>query len=133
MANAAAEMLRMSDTSKIRMLATICDNHGLPTNILPSYSTETLTRAATDLLKEHGIKLSAMAFNKLMIKAGYLEELSRPSTVSSKIKKFKSLTTAGLEFGKNETSPNNPRETQPLYFEGKFGELLKMIGVSQIK
>lgn len=42
-------------------------------------------------------------------------------------KKFKSLTAKGLEFGENQVSPNNPKETQPLYYVGKFDELLNAI------
>jgi len=34
------------------------------------------------------------------------------------------LTEEGLQYGRNETSPNNPRETQPLFFVNRFPELL---------
>lgn len=30
-------------------------------------------------------------------------------------------------FGKNMTSPNNPRETQPHFFESKTDELIRMV------
>ncbi|KJU06994.1 KilA-N domain-containing protein [Salmonella enterica subsp. enterica serovar Heidelberg str. 77-1831] len=41
--------------------------------------------------------------------------------------KFWSLTAKGCMFGKNITSPANPRETQPHFFESKFPELLKLL------
>ncbi|EAS1553070.1 KilA-N domain-containing protein, partial [Salmonella enterica] len=40
---------------------------------------------------------------------------------------FWSLTAKGCMFGKNITSPANPRETQPHFFESKFPELLKLL------
>ncbi|ESF52406.1 KilA-N domain-containing protein [Salmonella enterica subsp. enterica serovar Stanley str. ATCC 7308] len=43
------------------------------------------------------------------------------------LKKFWSLTAKGCMFGKNITSPANPRETQPHFFESKFPELLKLL------
>lgn len=39
----------------------------------------------------------------------------------------KSLTVKGCMFGKNITSPANPRETQPHFFESRFPELLKLL------
>ncbi len=50
---------------------------------------------------------------------GYAEALN--------IKKFWSLTAKGCMFGKNITSPANPRETQPHFFESRFPELLKLL------
>lgn len=38
-----------------------------------------------------------------------------------------SLTAKGCMFGKNITSPANPRETQPHFFESRFPELLKLL------
>ncbi len=49
-----------------------------------------------------------------------------PESVTQR-KKFKSLTAKGLEFGENQVSPNNPKETQPLYYVVKFDELLNAI------
>ncbi|MEH6180443.1 KilA-N domain-containing protein, partial [Salmonella enterica subsp. enterica serovar Typhimurium] len=43
------------------------------------------------------------------------------------IQTFWSLTAKGCMFGKNITSPANPRETQPHFFESKFPELLKLL------
>ena len=42
----------------------------------------------------------------------------------TEMKQFKSLTRIGMEYGRNETSPQNPRETQPLYFVDKFPRLI---------
>ena len=42
-------------------------------------------------------------------------------------KQFWSLTAKGCMFGKNITSPENPRETQPHFFESRFPELLQLL------
>ncbi|WP_444939428.1 BRO-N domain-containing protein [Microbulbifer sp. JMSA002] len=125
-AECAARMLRMSDSSKVRMLSTICTERGVSDRFLPDYVQEAPVKAHSDLLKEHGASLSARAVNPILISMGYLEELQRRSSRGG-IKKFKSLTQAGLRFGRNETCPRNPRETQPLYYVETFPELLDQI------
>ena len=62
-----------------------------------------------------------------MIEAGYMTELERPSRKG--IKRFKSLTEKANEYGENQVNPNNPKETQPLYYADKFPELLKKVGI----
>lgn len=59
---------------------------------------------------------------------GIVEQRERYSrTAINNIKKFWSLTAKGCMFGKNITSPANPRETQPHFFESRFPELLKLL------
>jgi hypothetical protein len=57
---------------------------------------------------------------------GYLVELERKGS-NGDAKRFKSLAESGLRYGRNETSPQNPRETQPLYYVRTFSELLDLI------
>ncbi|EFN7956874.1 DNA-binding protein [Escherichia coli] len=60
--------------------------------------------------------------------AKIVEQRERYSrTAINNIKKFWSLTAKGCMFGKNITSPANPRETQPHFFESRFPELLKLL------
>ena len=125
-AEVAAKMLRMSDTSKVRMLGKICEEEGISSGFLPDYTEEGLTRALGDLLKEHGSYLSARAANKILMTIGHLEELERRSSRGS-VKKFKSITDAGLKYGRNETSTQSPNQTQPRYFIKEFPELLDLI------
>lgn len=124
-ARAAADMLRLSETSKLRMLADVAKSEGIDSSFLPAYVNEPLVRAISHLLKSHGSALSAQAANKALIAMGIIEELERPSKGATK--RFKSLTEAGLKYGCNENSPQNPRETQPLYYEHTFPELLAQI------
>ncbi|MEH6347769.1 MAG: BRO family protein [Bermanella sp.] len=125
-AESAARMLRMSDTSKIRMLGSICKQKGIGKDFLPDYVDEGLTKALGDLLKDHCSSLSARAVNQMLIAMGYLEELERRAT-GGKTKKFKSITQIGLKYGKNDTSTANQNQTQPRYYVSEFPELLALI------
>jgi hypothetical protein len=132
--------LNLSNSSHLGLVQHVLKKHGqhdlLP--MLPSYAVDAPTSSTTgsseptssasELLKIHESKLSAKKFNELMIEMGFLHELTRPSTSSpTGIKKFKALTVAGLEYGKNLSNPNNPRETQPHWYKAKFKDLLNKI------
>lgn len=120
-----ADWLKVNDTSKITMLKTALSNYNLPTNILPAYTqSKGELLSCTTCLNRIGAKLKVQAFNLLLLRNGYLEERERPSIkVKSGVKKYKVLTEKGLQFGENQVCPNNPRETQPLYYADKFQEL----------
>ncbi|SFT43986.1 phage regulatory protein, rha family [Pseudovibrio denitrificans] len=128
-AEAAGRALAMSDSSKLKMIETVANNHGCSTNMLPDYVDEKTCLALTTLLKEIGENRSARAVNKVLLDLGILEERTRTST-SGKEKRFKLLTEKGLSFGKNQVSPNNPRETQPLYYISTFADLMQLIDVA---
>lgn len=82
----------------------------------------------TKLLKEHGIALSAVKANKLMLKLGLLEEATRESsTRPGIIKKYKVLSEKGLDYGVNEENPQSPDQTSPYYYKDSFEELAKML------
>lgn len=120
------EILRVDESSKVRMLESVHKQHGVPTNHLPAYVSEEIKRSLTDLLKEHDAGFGAAKANNILIKLGLLEIKERPSS-NGKTKEFKSLTELGLQYGNNEISPRNPRETQPLYYPSKFASLLELI------
>lgn len=120
--------LRLSESSALLLYTKAGDRLGLP---VPDYVVAKDTKfSATTLLKMNNSPVSAKQFNRLMIEHGLLEEKERKSTSSKDgVKKFKSLTDEGLEFGENMISPHNEKETQPMYYEHKFKELLKLLGV----
>jgi hypothetical protein len=89
-------------------------------------SSET-TASLTTLLKRHGHKVSAAACNVALRDLGILEAKTRPSTKG--VAYFWSLTDAGLRYGKNVSSPKNQRETQPHWYESKFGELAHLLRI----
>jgi len=104
------------------------------TGLLPAYAIDAPssatggssdeTKAAGDLLEKFGVGLSAIAFNRLLVQHGIVEERERPSSKGG-TKKFKVC--VNLEYGKNLTSPTNPRETQPHWYVSKFMELVDLI------
>ncbi|MEA0555601.1 Rha family transcriptional regulator [Lysinibacillus irui] len=122
----ATEILRVDEPSKIRMLTEAHKQHGVPTSHLPDYVDEELKVSLTQLLKEHGVKMSAAKVNTRLIELGLLEIKERPSSKGG-TKEFKSLTEAGRKYGENAISPYNAKETQPLYYPSMFNELLGLL------
>lgn len=130
-------LLKPAASSQIMMLAKISQNNGLDCNFLPAYAVDAAadstdgssmpTKALTALLRDNGIKMSAPAFNLLLSSAGMLKRLQRPNS-KHEVVEFWSVTDKGLRFGKNLTSPANPRETQPHWYVDRFVELTAMIG-----
>jgi len=135
-----ARSLNVCESSKLQMFGAAFSRHGVdPVGLLPSYAVDApaghVTSGSslpafslTHLLKEHGIAMSAIKANKALEQAGLLEAKQRASTKApEKVKTFWALTGPGLQYGKNATSPSNPRETQPLFFADRFQELLDLI------
>lgn len=123
------DLLNLNDSSTLTMIKQIGDPLGLPT---PDYTqSKGILKSAGELLKENGIAISAQVFNQKMIEKGYMVELNRPSSKGC-VKKFKSITGEGLNYGENQVNPNNPKSTQPLYYEEKFFELLTLLELKQI-
>jgi len=82
----------------------------------------------TKLLKEHGVALSAVKANKLMLQLGLLVEATRESaTRPGVMKKYKVLSEKGLDYGVNEENPQSPDQTSPYYYKDTFAELGKML------
>ncbi len=127
----AIEILRTDESSKVRMLAAVHEQHGVPTNHLPVYVEEELKVSLTQLLRENDVKMSAAKANSRLIELGLLEIKKRPSSKGG-FKEFKSLTDQGQYFGSNVISPQNPKETQPLYYPSKFSELIPLL-LGQVK
>lgn len=125
------KQLSMSDISYLGCASKLHKSLGISTDMLPEYVENVrVTFSATDLLKKNKCGIGVRAFNKLMIEYGYLEIKTRTSTKhKDKIKKFNSLTDAGLVYGQNNSSPSNPNEVQPRYFEDTFMEIFRIVSV----
>ena len=85
------------------------------------------TESLTALMARFRVGVSTRAGNLILQEQGLLEKRTRPS--SGTAKSFWSITEKGLAFGKNISSPENPRETQPHWFSRKGEELLRVMGV----
>lgn len=122
--------LNLSDVSKLAMAKKIAEPLGLPT---PDYvsAPNGAKHSATELLKSHGIGLSARKFNELAVKAGLLELKERNGT--NKVHKYCEITKKGLTYGENDINEKNMSQTQPHWYDNKFGEVLEIIGYKSSK
>ncbi|TWP29353.1 hypothetical protein ETU08_07580 [Apibacter muscae] len=124
------EVCNPNENSKLMLMHSIANPVGLD---LPDYTTsKDVLRSASELLKINNIGMNTRQLNQLLLQEGILTENSRSS--NSKTAKdgksyFKTLTEKGLEYGENQSSIHNPKETQPLYYENKFMDLLKLLNL----
>lgn len=138
----AAEDLKLAPSAVLGGYQKLEVQLGVP-GLLPAYAIDDggasagssrPTNSATWLLKQHGAKIPASKFNAAVMQLGFLEEKSRKSTkTDGGIKHYKSITSAGLAYGKNATSPANQKETQPLWYEDSFADLLDLVSGSAAK
>ncbi|WP_367616102.1 Rha family transcriptional regulator [Pseudomonas marvdashtae] len=130
-------LLKPAPSSKMMMLAQIATNNGLDAKFLPGYAIDAApdatggssmpTKSATALLKDNDIRCSPAAFNTALASRGFLKQLQRKNSKGEMVL-FWSVTEKGLQYGKNLTSPQSPRETQPHWYVDRFLELAKLIG-----
>lgn len=121
------ELLNLNDASTLALMQKVAEPLGLPT---PDYvSSKGVLKSLSVLLEEKGIGISSQAFNKLLVKEGLLQVLYRKSS-KGKQKQFKNITEKGLSYGENKQNPKNQAETQPLWYEDKFDEVLRIVGLA---
>ena len=127
--NVVSGILNFNDNSKLIGVRSIYDKYGMETSYLPVYTpSKGILKSATALLKQFNVDMSAIEFNKKLIKHGILRECERQSTKDkNKVKKFKNL--VDTTWGENQVNTKNSKETQPLYYEDKFIDLLKKLGI----
>lgn len=127
--------LNLSNSSVLGACQKLQHAFGLP-NLAPAYAIDAPndaadgssrpTKSLTDLLRQHGFTMTAAIAYVRLEAAGIVERKTRPST-GKQTKSFWSVTSQGLRYGKNITSPANPRETQPHFFESRAEDLLAII------
>ena len=122
--------LRYSEVAKLQLVSSIVQPYGLP---IPEYvsAPNGAKHSATELLKTHGVDVSARKFNELAAAAGLLEQKERKGT--AKVHKFYSITNKGLPYGENDVNEKNANQTQPHWYDNKFGEVLEIIGCKPSK
>jgi phage regulator Rha-like protein len=130
-------LLKPAPSSQVLMLSKIAENNGLDPKFLPGYAVDAApdaaggssmpTKSATALLKDHDIRISPAMFNRALAAAGLLKVMQRKNS-KQEIVDFWSITDKGLRYGKNLTSPQSPRETQPHWYVDRFLELAKLAG-----
>lgn len=119
-----SDLMGYNDNSKAIMSNRLIDSLGLEKSLKIEYTKSIgVLKPLSQLLKENNIELSAIKVNKKLLELGIIEEKTRNSTKG--IKKYKSIKIS--EYGENQVSPSNPKETQPLYYEDKFQELMELV------
>lgn len=125
-ANWVMDSLRYSDAARLQLVSHIAEPYGVP---VPDYvhAPNGASHAVSELLKERGVELSAIKFNKLALAAGLLEEKTRKGT-HGKVHKYYSVTEKGLVYALNDIYKDVPGQTIPKWYDNKFGEVLEIIG-----
>lgn len=114
-----AEFLNLNDSSKLLLAKSIAEPLGLPT---PDYvPSKGVMHSAKELLKLHGIQMSVQALNKALAKVGILKMETRNGR--SGTHKWYVITDSWARFGENHVCPQNPKQTQPLWYDNLFSEL----------
>lgn len=129
--------MRPAPSAMLGAMKKLQSSLGMP-DILPAYAIDApdgsmtgsseVTHSLTELLSLHGKPYSAISAFKRLQLLGITERKLRPSSKTpDKEKLFWSLTEKGLQFGKNLTDPNNPRQTQPHFYDSQFPRLLSLM------
>lgn len=127
--------MNISSSGKLGMYQSIERKYGL-TGLIPRYAIDAPsdatdgssrpTKSLTQILNESGVGISARFAYVVLREAGIVERKSRPSSKGG-AKEFWAVTVKGLMYGKNITTPNNQRETQPHFYESRASELVAII------
>ena len=129
-ANFLAEFLNLNGASKLAIAKSIADPLGLPT---PDYvMNEKTVHAANDLLATHNVKMSSAEFNKILVSNGIVERMTRPGK-GGKTHSWVVIPEKYEEFGQNARNPHAQNQTQALWYDNKFSELLALAGIQEGK
>ena len=129
-ANFLADFLNLNGASKLAIAKSIADPLGLPT---PDYAMDEKTvHAAKDLLSKHKVKMSSAEFNKILVSKGIVERMTRPGK-GGKTHSWVVIPEKYGKFGQNARNPHAQNQTQALWYDNKFSELLALAGIQDRK
>ena len=129
-ANFLADFLNLNGASKLAIAKSIADPLGLPT---PDYVMDEKTvHAAKDLLSTHKVKMSSAEFNKILVSKGIVERMTRPGK-GGKTHSWVVIPEKYEKFGQNARNPHAQNQTQALWYDNKFSELLALAGIKEGK
>ena len=127
-ANFLADFLNLNGASKLAIAKSIADPLGLPT---PDYVMDEKTvHAAKDLLATHKVKMSSAEFNKILVSKGIVERMTRPGK-GGKTHSWVVIPEKYGKFGQNARNPHAQNQTQALWYDNKFSELLSLAGIHE--
>ena len=129
-ANFLADFLNLNGASKLAIAKSIADPLGLPT---PDYVMDEKTvHAAKYLLATHKVKMSSAEFNKILVSKGIVERMTRPGK-GGKTHSWVVIPEKYEKFGQNARNPHSQNQTQALWYDNKFSELLALAGIQDGK
>ena len=125
--------LNLNDASKIAWAKKISDKFGLAAE-LPSVvnagTTNPVLHAASDLLKERNVGISAQAFNRMLELKGVVRKATRPGK-RGKVHSWYVITPAFDKYGQNQQDPKYQQQTQIRWYDNLFAELLTIVGLNK--
>lgn len=125
--------LNLNDASKIAWAKKISDKFGLAAE-LPSVvnagTSNPVLHAASDLLKERNVGISAQAFNRMLELKGVVRKATRPGRFG-KTHKWFVINPEYDRFGQNQQDPKYQQQTQARWYDNLFDELLGIVGISK--
>lgn len=125
--------LNLNDASKIAWAKKISDKFGLAAelpSVVNAWTTNPVLHAASDLLKERNVGISAQAFNRMLELKGVVRKATRPGRFG-KIHKWFVINPDYDRFGQNQQDPKYQQQTQARWYDNLFDELLGIVGISK--
>ena len=89
-----------------------------------------VTQTATELLRRHNIKISTVAFNRILERKGIVKKASRPSNVKGKTHNWMVLLPDFDKYGENQQDPKHQKQTQIRWYENSFGDIIAKAGLA---
>lgn len=128
-----AKFLNLNEASKLGIAHKIGKMVGLDDALPQAVNAGTVhpvTHAATDLLRDFGVGISAQAFNKVLDIKGVVKQATRPGK-QGKVHKWYVITPAFDKYGENQQDPKYQQQTQIRWYDATFSELLTIVGLNK--
>lgn len=121
----AVRILNLNENSKLQMMQRAADIYGVDRSLLPNYtqSKDVLIPLSKVLA---GSGMSARYANPILEAKGVIEKKWRKSSRGMQVY-FWNIKPDYLHLGENQVSPSNPRETQPMWYEARSDEIIRII------
>jgi hypothetical protein len=121
----------LTDTTKLRLLKLAAPNiAGTLVYTETGATGQRQHKAATHLLRDHGIAIGTVKFLGLCVSHGILVRNTRTKK-DGKQTSWVSFTETGQKFGHDERHEKSPLETQALFYSDTFSELLALLDLKE--
>ena len=127
-----SDFLNLNEASKLGIAHKIGKMVGLDDALPQAVNAGTahpVTHAATDLLRDFGVGISAQAFNKVLDIKGVVKQATRPGK-QGKVHKWYVITPAFDKYGENQQDPKYQQQIQIRWYDSLFRELLTIVGLN---